>query len=242
MTHRRRASSTYLGPMPNVTIDEVEYRRLTDDRAYLTRRVHELTDEVDALKDALRRAKASSNAVTHGRRAPRSRSRTPPRPPRHSTSDLGSPRASVPSQPRSASRWTGVDHGTRTPRYEVLTRIGAVAASGGSRYSYRHTGGEMPSRPGDGIGNDSETETDTGNVTDNDARSLAAESFATTKSEAKRWARRDTERASTAAGRLMYDRYAHLHGGDRRRRQKQTRLQTRYRRGVAGADALVVRE
>ena len=71
----------------------------------------------------------------------------------------------------------------------------------------------MPSRPGDGIGNDSETETDTGNVTDNDARSLAAESFATTKSEAKRWARRDTERASTAAGRLMYDRYAHLHGG-----------------------------
>lgn len=213
MTHRRRASSTYLGPMPNVTIDEVEYRRLTDDRAYLTRRVHELTDEVDALKDALRRAKASSNAVTHGRRAPRSRSRTPPRPPRHSTSDLGSPRASVPSQPRSASRWTGVDHGTRTPRYEVLTRIGAVAASGGSRYSYRHTGGEMPSRPGDGIGNDSETETDTGNVTDNDARSLAAESFATTKSEAKRWARRDTERASTAAGRLMYDRYAHLHGG-----------------------------
>ena len=64
----------------------------------------------------------------------------------------------------------------------------------------------MPSRAGDGIGNDSETETDTGNVTDNDARSLAAESFATTKSEAKRWARRDTERASTAAGRLMYDR------------------------------------
>ena len=75
LTHRRRASSTYLGPMPNVTIDEVEYRRLTDDRAYLTRRVHELTDEVDALKDALRRAKASSNAVTHGRRAPRSRGR-----------------------------------------------------------------------------------------------------------------------------------------------------------------------
>ena len=39
--------------MPDVTIDEVEYRRLTDDRTYLTRRVHELTDEVDALKLSL---------------------------------------------------------------------------------------------------------------------------------------------------------------------------------------------
>ena len=37
--------------MPDVTIDEVEYRRLTDDRTYLTRRVHELTDEVDALEE-----------------------------------------------------------------------------------------------------------------------------------------------------------------------------------------------
>ena len=45
-----------------VTIDVVEWRRVQDDRAYLTRRVHELTDEVDELKDALRRAKASLNA------------------------------------------------------------------------------------------------------------------------------------------------------------------------------------
>ena len=142
-----------------VTVDVVEWRRVQDDRAYLTRRVHELTDEVDELKDALRRAKASLNA-SNGRRSPRSRSRTPQRPPRHppaGTSDLpGTPTASVPSHGRSVARWIGGD-ASATPRHEPSTRIGAVSASGGGRYSYRHAGGETPIRPGDGAGNDSST-------------------------------------------------------------------------------------
>ena len=199
-----------------VTIDVVEWRRVQDDRAYLTRRVHELTDEVDELKDALRRAKASLNA-SNGRRSPRSRSRTPQRTPRHppaGTSDLpGAPTASVPSHERSAARWIGGD-ASATPRREPSTRI--VSASGGGRYSYRHAGGETPSRPGDGVGNDSSTETD------GDARSFA-ESFATTRSEARRWATRDAARASTAAGRLM-------HGQRQRQHQHQQQQQQHQRR------------
>ena len=194
-----------------VTIDVVEWRRVQDDRAYLTRRVHELTDEVDELKDALRRAKASLNA-SNGRRSPRSRSRTPQRTPRHppaGTSDLpGAPTASVPSHERSAARWIGGD-ASAIPRREPSTRT--VSASGGGRYSYRHAGGETPSRPGDGVGNDSSTETD------GDARSFA-ESFATTRSEARRWATRDAARASTAAGRLM-------HGQRQRQNQHQNQQQ-----------------
>lgn len=210
-----------------VTIDVVEWRRVQDDRAYLTRRVHELTDEVDELKDALRRAKASLNA-SNGRRSPRSRSRTPQRPPRHppaGTSDLpGTPTASVPSHGRSVARWIGGD-ASATPRRDPSTRIGAVSASGGGRYSYRHAGGETPIRPGDGAGNDSSTETD------GDARSFA-ESFATTRSEARRWATRDEARASTAAGRLMHGQRQHQHQNQHQQHQQHQRR----RRVTATAD------
>ena len=199
-----------------VTIEIVEWRRVQDDRAYLTRRVHELTDEVDQLKDALRRAKASLNA-SNGRRSPRSRSRTPQRHPPAGTSNLpGTPTASVPSHERSAARWIEGD-ASATPRREPSTRIGAVSASGGARYSYRRAGGETPSGLGTNIpGNDSSTETD------GDTRSFA-ESFATTRSEAGRWATRDAARASTAAGRLM-------HGQRQRQHQHQQQQQQHQRR------------
>lgn len=201
-----------------VTIEIVEWRRVQDDRAYLTRRVHELTDEVDQLKDALRRAKASLNA-SNGRRSPRSRSRTPQRHPPAGTSNLpGTPTASVPSHERSAARWIEGD-ASATPRREPSTRIGAVSASGGARYSYRRAGGETPSGLGTNIpGNDSSTETD------GDARSFA-ESFATTRSEAGRWATRDAARASTAAGRLMRGQHQHRHDRHHHHHQQHQRHQ-----------------
>ena len=185
-----------------VTIDVVEWRRVQDDRAYLTRRVHELTDEVDELKDALRRAKASLNA-SNGRRSPRSRSRTPSE--RRGTLPRAHP--IFRGRPPRRSRRTGDPprDGSAETRARPLVashRRGSVSASGGGRYSYRHAGGETPSRPGDGAGNDSSTETD------GDARSFA-ESFATTRSEARRWATRDAARASTAAGRLMHGQRQH---------------------------------